>query len=380
MDFQQRCTFDLNTDLPALLQSLPSHMAVFLLEDEQARPFQLLTGRLRDTLQRKLTPDPTAQSSRAIDYRQHVRSIRYTLVDSPFEADWLHLEYARHCFPDSYASHITPRELWLARIDPAQDRPCFTRTDKFTSTGDYFGPFLTKTAASAFIEQAQDWFDLCRYHATLLQSPHASPCVYKSLGKCPGPCDGSISLEAYRTQIHWALDALSNPSLFIHQQTARMTSAATELHFEQAARIKQFIDSLSQLIGGKYRLIRPMHQFHYLGLQRGPRPGTAKAFLIGPGTIEPLSCLLTTESTDAHELLDTVRRTLKNPLPNFEPIDTDRLALTASHILRRTAKSGIFLPIGHLDSTEIRSALGSLWPKAKKRNPRPMNDRENISS
>ena len=37
--------------------------------------------------------------------------------------------------------------------------------------------------------------DLCRKHDILVQAPTGQACVYHEMGRCPAPCDGSMTLE-----------------------------------------------------------------------------------------------------------------------------------------------------------------------------------------
>ena len=91
----------------------------------------------------------------------------------------------------------------------------------------------------------EDAFDLCRYYNVLVEAPHGKACAYKEMGKCPAPCDGSISLEQYRRLVDWSLATLIDPAQMIRQQTQRMQLAASDLKFEAAAKIKAYIEQLS---------------------------------------------------------------------------------------------------------------------------------------
>src|SRR5262249_5047463 len=149
-----------------------------------------------------------------------------------------------------------------------------------------------KNVAQRLCEQVEDWFDLCRYYNILLESPRGRACAYKEMGKCPAPCDGSISIEQYRRLIGRSLPTLVDPSELLLQQKSRRHAAAKELRFETAAKIKAYIDSLSLLGKGPYRHVRRLEDFLYLSLQRGPREGTTKIFLITPGKVEQIAGLI----------------------------------------------------------------------------------------
>jgi excinuclease UvrABC nuclease subunit len=110
------------------------------------------------------------------------------------------------------------------------------------------------------------------------------------MGKCPAPCDGSISMQQYHQQIDLALRTLADPSDAVRQHTRRMEQAAAELRFETAAKIKQYVAELSRLGKGAFRHARRLNDFAFLSIQPGPRKGLAKLYLICPGDIQMLMC------------------------------------------------------------------------------------------
>src|SRR5207248_6767272 len=125
--------------------------------------------------------------------------------------------------------------------------PRYTKTIDLTQkTGTLIGPLEDKHAAARFIQLVEDAFDLCRYYNILLESPRAKACAYKEMGKCPAPCDGSISMAKYRHLIEWSAQVAVDPSEFVREQSNRMKQAAAELRFESAAKIKVHIDQISQ--------------------------------------------------------------------------------------------------------------------------------------
>src|SRR5207253_3092239 len=111
-------------------------------------------------------------------------------------------------------------------------------------------------------------------YSILTQSPAAGPCPWKQMGKCVGPCDGTISMDGYRELIAFSTEVVADPSHEIEQQTERMGAASADLRFEAAAKIKNHIDQLSQLGKGPFRHVRKLEDFSFLSLQRGPWAGT----------------------------------------------------------------------------------------------------------
>jgi hypothetical protein len=366
----QQISFDPSMDFEAFLRQVPAKWVVYLFADEKDQPLQLLCVKnLRYSLKRRLQGKMISLSKR-IDYREIVRNIHWRRVDSAFEADWVYHDIARQIFPNSYRGMVGFRPAWFVHVDPEADFPRYLKTINPTEKpGVYIGPLEDKHAAARLIELIEDAFDLCRYYNILVEAPHGRACAYKEMGKCPAPCDGSISMEQYHRMIEWSASTLADPSEMIHQQQDRMKRAAAELRFETAAKIKAFIDQLSELRKGAFRHARPIRDFAFITLQPGPSAGSAKLFLILPGLIEPIAELLC-EPTRPSEILRTIF-TLAGE-HSCESLDTpaiERLGIVAHHLFSPKQSQGVFLPIADLADPSGKSFLRAYRSVAKVEHP-----------
>jgi len=282
-------------DLETLAKAAPARWVVYLMSDESDRPVQLLCVKnLRQSLRRRLGGEETLVpgASKRVDYRQLVRRISFVGVDSPLEADWVYYEAARRVFPDTYQAMVGFRPAWFVHVDPDARFPRYTKTTELAGRkGELIGPLEDKHAAARLIELVEDAFDLCRYYNVLIQSPRGSACAYKEMGKCPAPCDGSISMDQYRWMVRWSAATIVNPEPFVREQALRMEQAAAELRFETAGKIKAFVTQLSELGKRGLRAARRLEDFRYVSIQPGGRSKCAKVFLIWPGGIEIIACV-----------------------------------------------------------------------------------------
>jgi hypothetical protein len=341
LDLDPSAALDVST------KALPAKWAIYLMCDAANRPIQLLSVKnLRASVRRRLSENPVGVSSKRVDYRAVVRRICWKRVDSTFEADLAYLDIAREVFPTSYRNIVTLRPAWWLHIDPDAGFPRWTKTDDVTPRpGILLGPLAEKGQAQKLVETIEDLFDLCRYHNVLVQSPNGPPCPYKDMGKCPAPCDGSVSMQQYKALIRWSVATLTDPSPEAIDQAERMKSAAGELKFELAGRIKQFIDGLKSLRSAERRFVRPIDRFAYLSVQPGPSLGQAKAFACGPGGVEPALCLLGRPPEMPPVSVPT------------GPMDAERLAIVTQHLL--AGKSGTFIPADQLSPTSLWAAYQS---------------------
>lgn len=357
---QSCCDFDPAAELEAVLLRVPARWVVYLFADADDRPIQLLCVKnLRASLRRRLGPPPENEPSRRVDYRQLVRRVYWRRVDSHFEADLLYLELARQLFPDSYEQIVAFRPAWFLHIDIDAPFPRYVKTETpATQSGQLFGPLEHKADAQKLIEQLEDWFDLCRYHNILAQAPHGRACAYKEMGRCPAPCDGTVSMEQYRRLIQLSAAALADPADFVRGHERRMQQAAGALKFEAAAKIKQYVDSLSQLGAGPFRHVRPLDDLRFITLQRGPGPRSAKVFLITPTAVRAIACLLDTPQPGAGvvQLALTEDRT-RQPM---DRIAIETLGVVARHLFAEKPSGafspGAFIPLDQFNEESAAKA------------------------
>ncbi|HEY8748999.1 MAG TPA: hypothetical protein VIM11_13540 [Tepidisphaeraceae bacterium] len=355
--------FDPAADFEQFLQSVPARWVVYLLSDSDDRPLQLLCVKnLRASLKRRLGSDEQIGPTRTVNYSQVVRHIRWRRVDSAFEADWLYYEAARLIFPKTYQGMVGFRAAWFVHVNPENAFPRFIKTTDLTRPGLYLGPLEDKHATARFIELGEDLFDLCRFYNVLVEAPAGRACAYKEMGKCPAPCDGSISMDQYRRLIEWSARTLINPADAVREHTGRMQKAASELRFETAAKIKAHIDQLSQLGKGPFRHAQLLEDFQYLVLQRGPRQTTAKAFLVTAGRIEPVSCLID-EPTKPGELLRNVLAAASETKAELDPAGVERIGIVAHHLFVAKNAQGIFLRLQDISEPAIVKAYRDLRKK-----------------
>ncbi|MHC4994684.1 MAG: hypothetical protein ACYTGQ_06470 [Planctomycetota bacterium] len=357
-------------DVESWRLNLPARPACFLLRDADDGPILLATvANLRAALARRLAPhepdeangSETPAASRRIDYHRVIRSVRYRLVNSPFEADWVYLHNAHRHLPHAF-DELTKRfgAHWL-HINMADAFPRFVSIDRpLAPDATCFGPLPNAKAAQKLAHALESLLDLCREHRLLLQTPNARACDYKAMGRCPAPCDGTIPLEAYRSQLHSAIRFITHSqTAWREAQSDRMRRAAAEQDFETAQRLKQNL----QLADTLQAAPPPLTRFNGVVLATSTNTPTRRAFGFAPGSIAPLGDL-SPEPTDEElgSFTDRLRAFLgAPPAPTDDRLHAKHTALVAWHTLHGKAEHRRIITAENAhDHNALRAACAAL--------------------
>ncbi len=361
--FDREISFDPSADFDAFLKLVPAKWVVYLMADENDHPVQLLCVKnLRASLKRRLGgAEEMMGPTKRVNYQEIIRKIYWRRADSALEADRAYLEAAREIFPDTYRGMVGFRPAWFVHVNPHTTFPRYTKTTNLTThTGTYFGPLEDKHVAHKLVHLMENLFDLCRDYSILIQSPAGGPCAWKQMEKCVGPCDGTVTLHEYAQIIDFSAQVLSDPETHIDLETQRMKDAAEELRFETAQRIKSRVDQLSQLSKGAYRHVRPLMDFTFLSLQRGPRAGTAKLFLITPGRIEEVAGLIDEPRRDSDLLHWILVLGHDRSTAAVDDVGEERIGVVAHHLFTAKNRQGVFIPLSDLQEKVFAKAYRDL--------------------
>ena len=113
--------------------------------------------------------------------------------------------------------------------------------------GDYFGPFASAWAVNRTLNTLQKAF-LLRSCSDSVYERRTRPCMLHQIRRCSAPCTGLISLEDYARLVDEAEAFLRGRSRAVMARMSdEMQTAADELAFEQAARLRDRIRALSSV-------------------------------------------------------------------------------------------------------------------------------------
>ncbi|WP_219495168.1 excinuclease ABC subunit UvrC [Proteus terrae] len=114
--------------------------------------------------------------------------------------------------------------------------------------GEYFGPFPNSFAVRETLALMQKLFPIRQCEDSVYRN-RSRPCLQYQIGRCLAPCvKGYVSDEEYAQQVNYVRLFLSgDDSQVIEGLVKRMEEASQELHFEEAARIRDQIQAVRQV-------------------------------------------------------------------------------------------------------------------------------------
>lgn len=333
------------------LSALPNGPGVFAFENEAGQTMSLaVAANVRRLVRRRLTPVEREDGpTRRVDFSKLARRVAAAPVGSTFEADWAYLQLARQRVPHA-ASTLTDRwRGWFVHVNPRHAFPRLVKTSTpgqppTGTEGVYLGPVADKHTAARLIEALQGGFDLCRYHHILIEAPNGRACAYKEMGRCPAPCDGTVSMAHYRAQVEDAVAFAGRRDDALTTLEARMAQHSADLDFEAAERCRRQIEDLQPITKPAFAHVDRLERFRYIAVAQGEHPDFARMFVIAGGWIAPVADVpIDREPAALPCVVEPVNAYLDAHAVTFESAALENIGLVCAHLFRpkRTARRSV---------------------------------------
>jgi len=236
-------------DLAAQLKVLPDKPGVYLMKDVQGNI--IYVGKASSLKQRVRSYFQSSKhhSPKELSLIERIHSLETIVVDSPVEALILECNLIKQHRPKYNIRLRDDKHYPYLKVTLEEDFPrvLVVRSMK-PDKAKYFGPYTSTTAMNKTLKIIKDIFPLRSCRKEKVDSKNRA-CLNAHIGKCSAPCAGRISPEDYRNMVHQVVLFLEGRRLeIIKDLEKKMAQAAEELKFEEAARLRDQLQAVQQVV------------------------------------------------------------------------------------------------------------------------------------
>ena len=237
-------------DIQEELKKLPGKPGVYLMHDADDTIIYVgkaisLKNRVRQYFQTSRNKGPKIE--RMVT---HIARFEYIVTDSELEALVLECNLIKEHRPKYNTMLKDDKAYPYIKVTVNADFPRILFSHQMKKDkAKYFGPYTSAGAVKDTIELLRKLYDIRSCNKSLPKEIGKDrPCLYYHIHQCKAPCQGYISKEEYGEQIKKAISFLNgNYNDMIKELTGKMTEAAEEMRFEQAAEYRDLIDSVRRI-------------------------------------------------------------------------------------------------------------------------------------
>jgi excinuclease ABC subunit C len=194
----------------------------------------------------KLLPSPNL-SPRIHSMILQAKRLEYLVVSTEHDAFILENSLIKQLKPKYNILLRDDKTYPYIYIDFSKPFPRFDITRKIIKGKHirYFGPFTT--GARALLDALYMLFPLVQKKGC---DRGKKACLFYQMGRCLAPCEGRIDKDEYEKIVQEALKVIHQPQALIKALHVKMENYAKNLHFEEAAKLRDQIELIAQM--GRY--------------------------------------------------------------------------------------------------------------------------------
>jgi len=293
----------MNEKIQSVLNSLPHKPGIYLMKDSEGTILYVgkaisLYNRVRSYFQESTDLSPKNRSMVA-----KIDDIEFLVVKNEVEALVLESNYIKQYRPRYNVLLRDDKSYPYIKVSLTEDFPRVYRVRSFQRDGNrYFGPYTNSGAVDATLDLLNKLFAFrtCRYDGSAWAPPRNGevaanwkqkllprPCTQFYIHRCIAPCVAYASREDYDAVIKQVILFLEGKhDEVLKDLHEKMDTAAENLNFEEAARIRDRIKAVERVLE-KQRIINTEGQDDQdvIALARGDDETCAQVFFFRSGKL-----------------------------------------------------------------------------------------------
>lgn len=244
------------------IKILPTGPGVYLMKDRAGKI--LYVGKAKNLCHRVRSYFSRLGDSRFLVrfFVSKIEDIECIVTDTEKEALILENNLIKKFKPRYNINLKDDKTYFNLRLDVQNPFPKLTLVRRVRKDGArYFGPFSSSRAVKETISFIEKYFQLRKCTNSNFRN-RSRPCLYYQMGQCQGACVGLVDEKLYRERVKEVILFLEGKNRqLIEILRRRMEEASRSLLFEEAARLRDQIQSIEKTIE-KQKIVsfRPVDQ------------------------------------------------------------------------------------------------------------------------
>ncbi|MBR3397563.1 MAG: excinuclease ABC subunit UvrC [Lachnospiraceae bacterium] len=269
------------------LKKLPVRSGVYLMHDASDEIIYVgkarsLRNRVRQYFQSSRNKGPKIEKM-----VPQIARFEYIVTDSELEALILECNLIKEHRPKYNTLLKDDKTYPYIRVTLEEDFPKILFSRKIRKDrSKYFGPYTSAGSVKEAIELIRKLYRIRSCTQKLPASGKTRPCLYYHIHQCDAPCQGYISKEDYRRNVDAAIDFINgNHGDIIQELTSRMKAASEAMNFEEAAGLRDMIESVKRIAQSQKAAVTPGEDWDIIALVRKDTDAIAQVFYLRNGKL-----------------------------------------------------------------------------------------------
>lgn len=271
-------------DLQTKLANLPAKPGVYLMKNDEAQVIYVgkavnLKNRVRSYFR---TQREDAAKTKALV--KHIADFEYIIVDSELEALILECNLIKKYRP-KYNINLKDDKTYPYLKITNEDYPRVIITRRVLKDGArYYGPYPSVTMLKETVELMRRIFPFRSCQQRTFTNER--PCLNYHIKKCYAPCAGKISQTEYNELIDQIAQFYEGKQEHVTDKLKKeMMEAAEKLDFERAARLRDQLQGIEQIITSQKAALSQDNDQDVIAMARGLGEACVQIFFVRGGKI-----------------------------------------------------------------------------------------------
>ncbi|KKM10520.1 excinuclease ABC subunit C [Clostridiales bacterium PH28_bin88] len=273
------------TELEEKLNRLPDRPGVYLMRDSKGNIIYVGKATSLKNRVRSYFRSTHRQAAKTRALVSHIADLEYIVTDSAVEALILENNLIKEHRPKYNIDLKDDKTYPYLKVTLQEKFPRVMVTRSVQKDGArYFGPYTRAGAMNETLKLLRRLFPVrtCTNHT--LQQGRA--CLNAHIGRCPAPCDGRVDEDTYRAAVgEIVLFLEGRGDDLVARLKQRMEEAAANLEFEKAARLRDQIRAVQDVLAEQKIVSAGLEDQDVIAIARDGGDACGQVFFVRGGKV-----------------------------------------------------------------------------------------------